>query len=350
MYPTDFDGVIVGAPAWWTKHLQLWNMIVGYWNTPVTASHHVPTSLFPRLEAEVLKQCDPQDGVVDNIIMDPLSCSFRPQALLCAANAPNKSNCFTSSQLQTVNKWYNNWVEANNTFVFPHFLLGSEWQWDSELGLLGQDDPSPLGTDYVQFMLGLGPDWEYQNWNPSLIALSDEMNPGNATADHFDLAPFYKKGGKLLHYHGLADGSIATGSSIYFYDKVTEALTPQGIDLDDFYRFFLVPGMGHCTSTSDVTNAPWYFAGDGQAAELGTGVHGVPGYEDPQHDIMLAMMAWVEKGAAPSKIIATKYVNDTKHEAVSKQRPLCMYPSQAVYRGFGPVDAPENWSCKPLYQ
>ena len=35
---------------------------------------------------------------------------------------------------------------------------------------------------------------------------------------------------------------IAT-SSIYFYNHVLRTLKPKGIDLDDFYRFFLVPGM-----------------------------------------------------------------------------------------------------------
>jgi feruloyl esterase len=92
-------------------------------------------------------------------------------------------------------------------------------------------------------MLGLGPDWRWQDFNPSIIALSERINPGNATANDFDLSPFYKKGGKLLHYHGFSDGSIATGSSVYFYNHVLRTLKPKGIDLDEFYRFFLVPGM-----------------------------------------------------------------------------------------------------------
>lgn len=26
MYPEDFDGVLVGDPAWWTSHLQPWTV------------------------------------------------------------------------------------------------------------------------------------------------------------------------------------------------------------------------------------------------------------------------------------------------------------------------------------
>jgi len=242
MFPDDFDGIVAGAPAWWTTHLQLWNMKVGLYNLPTTAPYHIPSSLFPIIGDAVLKQCDPQDGLMDNIISDPTRCDFRPEALLCGSNVTNASasGCFTSPQIDTLYHLYNDWVEGNQTFIFPHFELGSEAQWDM---LVGADEPSSLGTDYVKYMLGLGPDWRWQDFNPSIIALSDRINPGNATANDFDLSPFYKKGGKLLHYHGFSDGSIATGSSVYFYNHVLRTLKPKGIALDDFYRFFLVPGM-----------------------------------------------------------------------------------------------------------
>jgi feruloyl esterase len=217
-------------------------MKVGLYNLPSSAPYHIPSSLFPVIGAEVLKQCDPQDGVVDMIISDPARCNFRPEALLCAANVTNStaSGCLIAPQINTVYYLYNDWVEANQTFVFPHFELGSEAQWNL---LVGGNQPSTLGTDYVKYMLGLGPNWDWNNFEPSLVALSDKINPGNATAGNFDLSPYYKKGRKLLQYHGLADGSIATGSSIYFYEHVLRTLKPQGIDLDSFYRFFLVPGM-----------------------------------------------------------------------------------------------------------
>jgi feruloyl esterase len=105
-------------------------------------------------------------------------------------------------------------------------------------------EPSALGITYVQSMLQLGPQWSPDQWTPDIIALSDKLNPGNATADNFDLSPFEKRGGKLIHYHGYSDASIATGSSTYFYNKVAETLQPKGIKLDSFYRYFLIPGLG----------------------------------------------------------------------------------------------------------
>lgn len=96
-------------------------------------------------------------------------------------------------------------------------------------------------------------------------------------------------------------------------------------------------------------NAQWYFAGPNQASALGSDVHSVPGFSDPQHDVLLAMMAWVENGTAPTQIIGTKYENDTDHDTVLRQRPLCVYPKQAKYNGTGDVDTAESWTCESLY-
>lgn len=100
-------------------------------------------------------------------------------------------------------------------------------------------------------------------------------------------------------------------------------------------------------------NAPWYIAGDGQSSSLGVNntIHGVPGFNDAQHDVLLALMAWVENGTAPEVLIATKYVNDMAPgpDKVLRQRPLCVYPKRAVYTGEGDVDRPESWDCRALY-
>lgn len=99
-------------------------------------------------------------------------------------------------------------------------------------------------------------------------------------------------------------------------------------------------------------NAPWYIAGPGQSNTLGPTAYSVPGFSDPQHDILLAMMAWVENGTAPDSLIATKFENeyelDKPHTAVIRQRPLCMYPKTAKYLGTGDVNKAESWKCSGL--
>ena len=344
-YPEDFDGIVAGAPAWWTSHMQPWTARVALYNLPTTADYHISAALFATVNAEVLKQCDPQDGLVDNIISDPEGCNFRAETLLCGANATaNDTTCLRGPQLDTLYNIYSDYVAENNTIIFPTFYLGSEGQ----PALLTGPAPNPLGTDYVKYFLGLGPDWNVNDYNDQIVALSDAINPGDATV-RFDLSNYHNRGGKILSYHGMVDPLIPTSSTPFFYNHMLRALAPKGIDADSFFKLFLVPGMSHCAGTQPKMNAPWYFAGPNQQSALGPAVYSVPGFEDKEHDVLMAMMAWVEEGKSPEYMVGTKYVNDTLHTDVMRQRPLCMYPKQAKYRGEGDVNAASSWECKELY-
>lgn len=345
-YPEDFDGIVAGAPAWWTSHLQPWTVKVALYNLPTTADYHIPPALFPVIAAEVMKQCDPQDGVKDGIISDPTGCNFRPEELLCGGNVANSTagGCLTSPQISTLYKIYTDSIGENQTFAFPHLYLGSENQWL----LLSGNEPNPLGSDYVKYFLNFGANWNFYDYNEAIQRLADQVQPGKASVG-FDLSAFHAKGGKILSYHGNADGLIPTGSTPYYYNQVEGTLKPKGVEMDDFFRFFFVPGMGHCSGTPSTVNAPWYFAGGNQAPVLGPTVYGVPGHRDNEHDVLLAMMAWVEKGVAPSHIIGTKYKDDATQAEVMRQRPLCMYPKVAKYKGVGNVDEAGSWECGSLY-
>ncbi|KAL3417378.1 tannase and feruloyl esterase [Phlyctema vagabunda] len=334
-FPDDFDGILVGAPAWWTTHLQTWTVQIGKVNQPADAAYHIPPMLFSIIRNEVLKQCDPQDGLRDEIISDPYGCTFDPTTLLCSASS--NSSCLTGDQLVTLHKFYSDWVDTNQTFVFPGLALGAELS--PITGPTGQ--PVTLGTDFVRYFLLNDTNWNWENFDYSIVQKAEEVNPGNATADNFDLGPYQSRGGKVIQYHGLADNLIPTGSSIYFHQQVQQTMDT---DLDAFYRLFLVPGMGHCSGSS---NAPWYIGAANQ--ELAGATHSVPGFEDAQHDAILSLVQWVENGTAPEKIIATKFRNETALGGVERQRPLCVYPKQAKYTGSGDQDAAENWECKSLY-
>lgn len=96
MFPDDFDGLLIGAPAWWHSHLQTWSIKVGLYNQPVTAPTYISPSLFPVIGAEVIRQCDGADGLVDGIVSDPRSCDFYAEALLCTPSTINQSACLTS--------------------------------------------------------------------------------------------------------------------------------------------------------------------------------------------------------------------------------------------------------------
>jgi feruloyl esterase len=81
----------------------------------------------------------------------------------------------------------------------------------------------------------------------------------------------------------------------------------------DFARLFMMPGMGHCRG------------GDGP----------------DQADFMSALMAWVEEGRAPERIIASR----VRDGAVDMTRPLCPHPEVAQYRGSGNANDAANFQC-----
>ena len=270
-YPSDFDGVLIGAPAWWSTHQQLWQLTVGIINLPEGSPSYIPYSMFPLISNEVLRQCDASDGVLDTIIMDPKKCNFHPQALLCHPGQ-NTSTCLSPEQIKTWEALHRPIADINNTFVYPNFELGSDAQIPGSFGVYGTNAPSLYGTSYVQNYILDDASWDWKTYNYSVVEIADSLNPGSTNAADFDISPFYERGGKLLHYHGLADGLIPTGASELLYNNYLYNMSAKGINLDDFYRFFLVPGMQHCSGS--VGNAPWYMGG----VQTIRGVYGVPGF------------------------------------------------------------------------
>ncbi|KAL6405886.1 putative feruloyl esterase b protein [Ilyonectria robusta] len=339
LYPEDFDGMLIGAPAWWTSHLQAWTTKLGIYNLPEGAANHIDASLYPILAAEAVSQCDAADGLSDGIISAPHKCLFNLNKMLCSDC--KTSNCLTTEQAQTVKNIYSDYV-IGGKLTFPGLEIGSEGQWGVSIS---GSEPASLGLQYIQYMLLDNPSWPWEKYNDSIVALADKKDPGDCTADNYAaMAGYRARGGKVLMYHGMADALISTGSSTHFYESVATTLGGM-IKLSNWFRFFLVPGLQHCSGTA--VDAPWYFAGGNQAGAIGTGVFSVPGFTDPKHDAMMALMDWVEKGTPVDRIVATTWVRATDPSSgVLRQRPICPYPSHAAYSGKGDVNAATSWVCK----
>ncbi len=331
MFPADFDGVLAGAPAWWTTHLQTWTTYVGQQNSLEVTPDPITAAQYNAIVAEQVKQCDPQDGVTDQIISSPDTCDFDVTALLCQDSRSNKSACLQPVQLQTVQTMYSDYMNGS-TFVFPGFEKGAN---PSALTLM----PSTLGYGFLQNFVYNNSTWNWTSFSYADVEYADSVDPGMADANDFDLSAFESRGGKLIQYHGLADPLIPTNSSVYFREQVQSAMASS--TLDDWYRFFLIPDMGHCLGSA---HGAWYIGAANQPEVVGA-TYSVPSYADPQHDAVQALMNWVENGVAPDAIIATKYVNDTASDGILRQRPLCPYPQKAYLRPGTTESVAANWQC-----
>jgi feruloyl esterase len=86
-------------------------------------------------------------------------------------------------------------------------------------------------------------------WNASTYSRADakfaaEQNPFNIQTRNGDLSAFGNKGGKLLTYHGQEDAVVTSENSPCYYKHVSATMGLTSRDLDEFYRFFRISGMG----------------------------------------------------------------------------------------------------------
>ncbi|KAK0613580.1 feruloyl esterase B [Immersiella caudata] len=334
----SFDGALIGAPAWWSSNLATWTTRVHLYNKPVGGEGYLDARLMGLLGREVVRQCDGVDGVEDGIVSAGERCRFDFERVLCGQPGVDGGECLSVAQVEAAKGVYRDYV-VDGQFMFPGLSLGSEPLWSV---LLGQAGPDPRGQEYVKmFVLG-DAEWDWRQYNDSIAKMAAAADPGDLTADQFDVSGFRDRGGKIIMYHGDADGMIPVKSSDYYYNKTAAAMG--GVSaLQSWFRYFRVPGLGHCAGTR--VNAPWYFAGGNQAGSFGT-AYSVPGFEDAQHDALLALLDWVEKGVAVESIIATTWNNPlSPASGVLRQRPLCPYPKKQQLEKGGEEKDAKSWTC-----
>ncbi len=330
-YPEDFDGILAGAPANDWSHL-----FTGFiWNEQALLKDEasfIPASKLPAIQKAVVAACDSVDGVKDGLIEDPRQCRFDPNVLLCKDGA---TECLTKPQIEALAKIYAGPKNSRTgKQIYPGFPPGTE-------AIAGGWAPWIIGNPReksLQFAFGNSyygqAVFEKMDWNFRSFEFDADIDYGDRKAGvHLnsanpDLRSFRANGGRLIQYHGWGDAAIPALGSIQYYDAVSEffgrfpdARAASPAKLADFYRLFLVPGMGHC------------------AGGLGANQFGQSGSAptDPERNIVVALERWVEQGTAPDKIIATG--------TGGLSRPLCPYPQVVRYNGTGNPNEAASFSC-----
>ncbi|KAI1307761.1 Tannase/feruloyl esterase [Xylaria venustula] len=341
MFPGSFDGVLVGGSAWYTSHLNTWAIKAATYNWPADDDKHINWQLLPAIADQIVRQCDDIDGVADGIISLPGLCDVDFDALSCERSGANQPACLTAAQAQTIKNVYSDWTTSTGEFLYKGLSPGSEAQMNL---VLNYSDASPYGIGYAQYFVLNNPSYALADFNDSLALLADKLQPGNATADNYNLTEFRDRGGKMVMYHGAADGLVPFQGSNLYYERVVQTMGSNLTATQEFFKYFQVPGMQHCWASP--VDAPWAFGGGSQASIFGNDTYSVPGFEDAQHDILLALVDWVEKNATVDQVVATTWNTPTNvSSGVLKQRPLCPYPQMARWDGVNDVNNATSWSC-----
>jgi hypothetical protein len=324
-FPEDYDGIIAGAPANDFTHLASFFVSIVQ-ATAGTPGAYVSQAKLPAIQSAALAACDKLDGVADGVVENPATCRFELAKLKC--EGAESDSCLTAPQMEGVKRIYAGLRDSKGKLLYPGFSMGGEAQpggWGPWMTGPAPEKATMLafGAGFYKNLVYGDPAWDYKKFNPDTdvkAAMAKVAPIVNATDP--DLRRFEARGGKLILYHGWCDAAIPAQAVIDYYNSVQKKLGKKRTA--GFVRLFLVPGMQHC----------------GGGAGPNTFGQGGPTRGDAASDISAALEKWVETGAAPERIVASR-----NSEAEVRTRPLCAYPKVARYKGTGGTNEAANFDC-----
>ena len=348
--PDLFDGVLAGAPGFALPKAalaQAWNF--QQFAEAARRAGQVDAAGLPLINrafsdadlalvaGAVLKACDGLDGAQDGMVANHAGCTERrlsPELALVTCRAGKTDACLRSSQVAAFRRVFTGEPGLYAPWLFDagiggqgpngYFTGWRDWQlgaWSSAvnnarnvtlggpaLSAVFTTPPTPL-ADTPEAYVRWGVDFDVRGAGQKVFATTPEY-PVSAwdfmQARSTDRTAFRRRGGKLIIFHGASDPVFSAADTVDWWRGVDER--------DAFTRLYLLPGMAHC--------------GGGPA----TG----------EFDLFTALVAWVEQGQSPGRIIA-RAGDDTPWPG--RTRPLCPYPTYAAYRGRGDVEEEASFEC-----
>ena len=308
---TELEGILANAPAiYWTRFqtAQMWGQVL--MNEALGAP--IAAAKLNQATVSAVSACDGADGVTDGVIDDPRTCHFSAAANICGTPTAPVSNCLTPVEASVIDRIWDGPRNAAGQKIW--FGL------DRGTSLTGLNGTNPFALGVTQFHWDEHDrtfDWrtvdaaEYPQ-----VAQDGSRNIADETDTFGDLDVFRRHGGKLLTFVGGNDQLIMPRGVMHYYRQMAIRFGKgNGTDFDrlqDFYRLFRAPGVGHCVGGSG---------------------------PQPQN-LFDALVNWVEHGAAPQQIQAQA---QTANGAIT--RPLCPYPQTAVYNGSGSPNVATSFHC-----
>jgi hypothetical protein len=347
-YPTDFNGVLAGAPASIMTEL---NSILHEYTYDANYTSTGKTIL-DQPEADIvlnaaMKACYPKVG----LMLDYRACEekFKLDSVECSAKL--KTNCLTAAQIEVVRKVQDGPVDAQGQLLYPGgYSLGSQFNWSNGTSANlpttpgGSVTPASFITSWLQYFafekdLGASAVTD-EKFTAVFFKELEKLAPFWDATDP-DLGAFEKAGGKLILWQGEADWSIPTITSIAYYQAVIKAMGGL-VNTQKFAKYYLLPSVGHC-------------GGNGPDTYDGLG----------------AVVAWTEKHISPDALVATEYAPSTSTStgggggssttdltdavpalggpattAVVRTINLYPYPELPAYNGYGNVDDASSYIGK----
>ncbi|RYP45203.1 hypothetical protein DL769_011477 [Monosporascus sp. CRB-8-3] len=347
----EYDGVVAGAPAFRYSHQQ-----VGHLTSNVvehTLKYYPPPCELEKIVNLTIAACDPLDGRTDGVVSRSDLCKLKfdikstvGTPYYCAAEnhyspglgfgkrhskrqsgPPGSGTSYQPAQNGTITakgaevaqtildglkdlQGRQAYVSAQPSSDFADAQTGYDnatSSWTLSIASTGGEFVKRFimleDGDNIDSLDGVTYDTMVEWMTKALVMYSDSLQTTLP-----DVTVFSSHGGKVIHYHGESDSSIPAASSVHYYDSVRSIMYPnlsykESIDaLSDWYRFFLVPGAGHC-STSQSQPGPW------------------------PDNALQSVIDWVENDVAPATLPATVASGPLEGES----QPLCAWPHRPYW-------------------
>ena len=308
-HPELFDGVVSIAPAMRTGFS---NLALAHARSAFSRAAPRDAQGRPRLAQTfsaadktlirdgLLAQCDALDGLADGVIEHVLGCRFEPARLQCEAG--RREGCLDAAQVAAL-------VEA---FQAPRDAAGAplyvDFPYDTGIVQEAPGIPGFLPAEGPDILAAVMPRAEGFDVDAQARRVrGDAVQMLTDTDAWTNLGTFLARGGKVLYAHGVSDPWFSALDTLDYYRRAEQANGAQAWQAAS--RFYFVPGMGHC--------------GGGSARD--------------RFDLLTPLLAWVEQGQAPQRVLA-------RGATLPGERPLCPYPTHAHYQG-GDVASPDSYVC-----
>ncbi|KAF2117178.1 Tannase/feruloyl esterase [Lophiotrema nucula] len=317
-YPHLLDGILANAPAISMTHLALgshWPQLVMQQSNTLLSGCE-----FDYFSKKIFEECDILDGANDGVIVDPEACLFQPSRLVGdKTKCDDKEVEITQEMADVVRKIQEGPRSPFGAPLWHGLAYGTDTNWLANVIVNpdGSRSANPISDPMIKYLVLKDP-----AFNVSTITYSDYVALWAQAsyeyswlqdADDVNLSSLQKEGTKLLSWHGISDAIIPYQNTVTYRKRVEQVMGSSAGKVDDFYRFFLAPGVDHC--------------GFGRGAS--------------PKNAMGQLVAWVEDNDPPETLEA----ETTNEHGEVITRELCLWPKKMKYMGVGDANRASSWTC-----
>ncbi|KAF2848709.1 tannase-domain-containing protein [Plenodomus tracheiphilus IPT5] len=321
-FPHLVDGILANAPAINFPHLvtsQIWPQL-----RMLMTNTYLSKCELEYYQARVIEACDSMDGVLDGILEDPEQCDFDVYTLVgvnTTFQCDGKDVVFTSDMARIITEMHQGPGSSSESLFFPGLAHGVPMGALAKIKIskdgVRSQNPSRISSSWLKYLVLKDPTFDLKEITDvdkyfELFGQASYEFGGVLATNTPDLSALEASGTKMVTWHGINDQMIPYQNTVAYRRKVEGAMGGAH-RVDDYFRLFLAPGLGHC--------------GGGIGAQL----------KDP----LGALVDWVEHDTPPETLDAEMI--DSEGELVTKD--ICAWPAKSKYMGIGNAKRASSWSC-----